>query len=143
MSDYIIINGDQIQITVPPPAVVQPAAAPITLVAKGMHKVMGQMVCVDGDEVPPPLMAPMLYTSPPYVTPGTGKFTITLTPAHKTMKTKSSGKPMLLKGAVITASFDVVSPAMLPTPAGPQPDPMMKKPCTAQFITKNVTVKAT
>ena len=40
------------------------------------------------------------------------------------------------------AQFQVVAPAMQPTPAGPIPDPVLLKPGTAQFITTNVSVRA-
>jgi Contractile injection system spike tip protein len=56
--------------------------------------------------------------------------------------TTPNGKPLLLKGQTFQAIFQVQSPAMMPTPAGPQPDPLMVKMGTAQFITTNSTVTA-
>src|SRR6266851_2070442 len=73
--------------------------------------------------------------------PGTGTIQIVLMPTNLTMTTQN-GKPMLLKGATFQAIFNVTSPAMQPTPVGPIPDPVMVKPCTAQFITTNTTVQA-
>jgi hypothetical protein len=31
---------------------------------------------------------------------------------------------------------------MMPTPGGPQPDPLMSKPCTCMFITTNINTQA-
>jgi Contractile injection system spike tip protein len=97
--------------------------------------------CLQGDELPAAIAGPLLYTAPPFVTPGTGSITIILMPTNLTIQT-SNQKPMLLKGATFQAVFNVQSPAMMPTPAGPQPDPIMVKPGTAQFITSNRIVTA-
>jgi hypothetical protein len=48
----------------------------------------------------------------------------------------------LIKGTPFVAEFTVMAPAMQPTPAGPVPDPVAKKPGMAEFITTNVLVKA-
>jgi hypothetical protein len=100
-----------------------------------------QPACLQGDELPVAISGPLVYTAPPYVTPGTGTLTIVLSPTNLTVET-SNGKPLLIKGGPFQAMFNVQSPAMMPTPAGPQPDPLMVKPGTAQFITTNVVVQA-
>jgi hypothetical protein len=83
----------------------------------------------------------MPYTSPPFVTPGVGMVSVTLLPLNKTMLTKN-GKAILIKGTPFPAEFTVSAPAMQPTPVGPVPDPVAKKPGIAEFITTNLTVKA-
>ena len=66
---------------------------------------------------------------------------IVLLPTNLTTMTQN-GKPVLLKGATFQAIFTVQSPAMMPTPAGRHPDPVVVKPRSAQFITTNATIKA-
>jgi hypothetical protein len=103
--------------------------------------IAGSAACLQGDELPASIQGPLTYTSPPYVTPGTGSIQIILAPSNLTATTPN-GKAMLLKGQTFQAIFQVQSPAMMPTPAGPQPDPLMVKMGTAQFITTNATVTA-
>ena len=131
-----------IRVTLPPPTIVPQLMAPVPLVGTS-QKVMigGKPACLEGDELPAALKAPMQYTSPPFVTPGTGTLEITLLPTNKTVKTEN-GKKILIKGATFTAKFKVQTPAQQPTPAGPVPDPVAVKPGTAQFITTNVRTKA-
>jgi hypothetical protein len=141
-ADYVIATGDMIQITIPPPAIVPQIMAPVPLMGSSTNvKVNNMAACLQGDELPVAIASPLMYTAPPYVTPGTGTLKIILMPNNLTMQT-SNQKPMLIKGATFQAIFNVQSPAMMPTPAGPQPDPLMVKPGTAQFITTNVVVKA-
>jgi hypothetical protein len=142
VGDFIIKTGDMIQITITPPAVVPQLVAPIPLVGTGTTvQVGGVPICLQGDELPPALQAPMPYMSPPFVTPGMGTLSIILAPNNLSMKTVQ-GKAILLKGATFQASFAVQSPAMQPTPGGPVPDPVMTKPGTCQFITTNINVQA-
>jgi hypothetical protein len=98
-------------------------------------------VCLEGDELPPMLKASLPYTAPPFVTPGTGTVSVTLTPMNKTLLSKNQ-KAILIKGTPFMAEFTVMAPAMQPTPVGPVPDPVAKKPGMAEFITTNVTAKA-
>jgi len=142
MGDFIVKTGDQIQITVPPPAVVPQLIAPIPLNGSSTDVLIeGVAACLQGDELPPSIQGPLMYTAPPYVTPGTGTIQIILSPSNLTAVTPN-GKPILLKGQTFQAIFNVQSPAMMPTPGGPQPDPLMVKSGTAQFITTNATVTA-
>jgi len=97
--------------------------------------------CLQGDELPPAIQGPLMYMSPPFVAPGTGTIKIVLLPTNLTTMTQN-GEPLLLKGATFHAIFTVQSPAMMPTPPGPQPDTMAVKPCTAKLITTNATIKA-
>ena len=139
-SDFIIKTGDMIQIRIPPPVLVPAIQAPVPLTGTSTDvQVNNQFVCLQGDELPSVLRGPLPYTAPPFVTPGTGTLTLTLAPSNLTIQT-SNGKKILIKGQVFTATFNVQSPAMQPTPGGPVPDPLMVKPGTAQFITTNATV---
>jgi hypothetical protein len=140
--DFIIVTGDMIQVTIPPPAIVPQLMAPVPLVGTSPKvSVGGKPICLEGDELPAALKAPMPYTAPPFVIPGTGTLEITLLPNNKTMQTEN-GKKILIKGATFTVKFNVQTPAQQPTPAGPVPDPVAVKPGTAQFITTNMQVMA-
>lgn len=142
MPDIIIKTGDMIQITIPPPAIVPQLLAPIPMVGTGATLLIGGMpACLMGDELPPPLRGPLVYTAPPFVTPGMGRLQLILTPANMTAQTLN-GKPILIKGASFQAIFQVVAPAMQPTPGGPVPDPLVVKPGTAIFIPSLMTVMA-
>lgn len=141
-ADYIIRTGDMLQVTITPPAIVPQLVAPVPLVGSSSNLMVGGApACLQGDELPQVLQAPMPYTAPPFVIPGTGTLQLTLTPTNTTMQT-SNGKKILIKGQQFIAKFTVQSPAQQPTPAGPVPDPVAVKPGTAQFITTNVMTKA-
>jgi Contractile injection system spike tip protein len=142
VDDFIIKTGDMLQVTVPPPALVPQLMAPVPLVGSSTSvMISGQPICLQGDELPAALKGPLMYTAPPFVTPGTGSLQIILLPSNLTLQS-TNGSPILLKGTTFQAMFQVQSPAMQPTPAGPIPDPVMVKPCTAQFITTNISVMA-
>jgi Contractile injection system spike tip protein len=142
VGDFIIKTGDQIKITIPPPAIVPMLQAPVPLVGTGsMVMESNQPICLQGDELPPTLKAPMPYTAPPFVTPGMGSLQIILMPNNLTTMTQN-GKPIIIKGATFQAIFNVQSPAMQPTPAGPVPDPLLVKPGTAMFITTTTMTMA-
>ena len=53
-----------------------------------------------------------------------------------------NGSQLLIKGGTFTVQFQVMAPAMQPTPGGPVPDPMMVKPGTAQLLPTTPTIKA-
>jgi hypothetical protein len=142
MDDFIIKTNDMIKITIPPPAIVPMLQAPVPLIGTGTKVLVSNVpICLQGDELPPSLKAPMPYTAPPFVTPGMGTLTIMLLPTNLSKQTQN-GKPIILKGSTFQCSFAVQSPAMQPTPAGPVPDPLMTKPGTCTFITTNINVKA-
>jgi hypothetical protein len=142
VGDFIIKTGDQIKITIPPPAIVPMIQAPVPMVGTGATVLeSNKPICLQGDELPPPLRAPMPYTAPPFVTPGMGSLTLILTPANLT-KLTMNGKPIIIKGAAFQAIFNVSAPAMQPTPGGPVPDPVLVKPGTAMFITTTVMTMA-
>jgi hypothetical protein len=142
MADTVIRTGDMIQITIPAPTIVPAIVAPVPLTGSSTNvTVVGTLVCLEGDELPPVLRVPLPYTSPPYVTPGMGTLSLTLMP-NNTTKTTTNGKPLLLLGGTFKATFTVSAPAMQPTPGGPVPDPLTSKPGTAKFISTNQIVKA-
>ncbi|WNV87968.1 hypothetical protein [Umezawaea sp. Da 62-37] len=142
VNDTAVRTGDFLRVTIPPPALVPLLQAPGVLRGSGLRiGVLGKPVCLEGDELPDAFRAVMPYTAPPFVTPGTGRLQITLLPTNKSLRTRSGGRSILLRGTVFTALFQVVSPAMQPTPVGPIPDPVLVKPGTAQFVTDNATVR--
>ena len=143
MSDLIVKTGDMLQVTVPPPAIVPLLMAPVPLIGTGLTVLVNnQPVCLQGDELPLVLRAPLPYTAPPFVTPGMGTLTVSLMPNNLTLRSSFCGKPALLKGATFMATFSVTVPAMQPTPVGPVPDPVVVKPCQAQFITTTINARA-
>jgi len=82
--------------------------------------------------------------TPQYSIPGVGILSIqSLGGNQKATKTKSGGKPVLLKGATFTAKFQVAVPAQQPTAAGPIPDATPQYSGTGTFMTTNLKVKAT
>jgi hypothetical protein len=143
MADFVIKTGDLIQVTIDPPAIVPPLMPPIPLVGSSTTmSVMGVPACLKGDELPVEVSTPLPYTAPPFVTPGMGTLKIILLPDNLTVRTKNQAE-IILKGATFPVMFEVSTPAMMPTPAGPVPDPVAVKPGTAQFITTDVRAKAT
>lgn len=144
MPDFVIRTGDMIQITIPPPAVVPMIEAPVPLIGTGETViVVGTPICLEGDELPPELRAPMPYTAPPFAIPGTGTLEVILVPGvNTTVVSIVEGRPALIKGTPFEAIFTVQVPAHAPAPGAP-PDPVMVKPGTAEFITTNLVVKAT
>lgn len=143
MADIVIRTGDMVQITIPEPAIVPQIEAPVPLTGSSTDvTVVGTPVCLQGDELPPEVRGPLVYTAPPFTIPGTGTLTLTLLPPNLTRQTTNGGKPLLLKGGTFQAMFTVDSPATQPTPGGPVPDPVVEKPGTAQFISTNEIVKA-
>lgn len=139
MSDKtLIVHGDMLQVTINPPTVVPLLVAPVPLVATGFTTVADMAVCIEGDEIPPSLRAPVQYLSPPYVVPGMGKLSVTLEDANKTAVAADNDKKILMKGATFQAKFEVQVPAQQPTPTGPVPDPTPSYSGTAQFVTANM-----
>src|SRR2546422_948830 len=102
-SDFIIKTGDMIQIKIPQPTIVPAIQAPVPLKGSSTDtQVNNQFVCLQGDELPSILQGALPYTSPPFVTPGTGTLTLTLLPANLTVQSQN-GKKILIKGQMFTA----------------------------------------
>lgn len=144
MGDLIVRTGDMLKVTITPPAVVPMLEAPIPMVGTGETVLAaGPPICLEGDQIPPTVRVPMPYTSPPFVTPGVGTLQLVIVPpVNLTVQTTSEGKSILLKGTVFNAIFQVETPAMQPTPAGPVPDPLLVKPGIAEYIVTNTSVLA-
>lgn len=133
-SSDIVVDGDKIQVTLNPPVVVPQLAAPVALVATGFTTVGDKAVCVEGDELPPSLRAPLQYTSPPFVTPGMGRLSVTLGSANRSAVAADDGKVMLLVGQTFQVRFEVQVPAQQPSPGGPVPDATPSYAGTAKFL---------
>ncbi len=141
-SSDIVVDGDKIQVTLNPPVVVPQLAAPVALVATGFTTVGDKAVCVAGDELPPSLRAPLQYMSPPFVTPGMGRLSVTLQDANKSAVAADDGKVMLLVGQTFQVRFEVQVPAQQPSPGGPVPDATPSYSGTAKFISTHGVASA-
>jgi hypothetical protein len=142
MADFILITGDM--------AMFQPSfgaatvvVAPGTLSGTGRAMIGGPPACVKGDEAL--VMVPgCMYQTPQYSIPGVGMLSISsLASDQVAQRTKSGGKPMLLKGSNFDAKFQVMVPAMQPTPSGPVPDATPSYSGQGSFVTTNVRAKGT
>lgn len=143
MGDFVVRTGDLLEVMLPGPAVVPAIEAPLPLTGSSTNVTVGGLpVCLEGDEQPPELQVPLVYTQPPFVDPGTGTLKLSLLPDNLTRQTTDGGKPILVRGGPFPAMFTVETPATQPTPAGPIPDPEVEKPGTARFVTTNVSVTA-
>jgi len=142
MSDFVLIDGDQVMFLPafsPAIVVVQPGK----LAGSGPATINGKAICVDGDESKVSVPG-CTYMTPSHPIPGTGTLKIAaLAGNQKATKTKTGGKPVLLKGAMFTAKFEVQSPAQQPTPTGPVPDGSPQYSGQGQFVTTNTKVSAT
>ncbi len=142
MSDVVLVDGDQVlfmPLFGPAVVVVQPGR----LAGSGPATVRGKPVCVDGDEsrVSVPGCS---YLTPSHPVPGTGTLKIlALAGNQRATHSRSGGKPLLLKGAMFTASFEVQAPAQMPTPTGPVPDPAPQYVGQGQFLPQNLGYRAT
>ncbi len=142
MSDFIIQTGDTVQF--------QPNfGAAIVTVAPGVMTGTGarclvtkKPICVFGDEKA--VMVPGCpYMAGPYSVPGVGMLKIlALAPNQQAMRTKSTGKPVILKGQMFDAVFQVMAPAMMP-PTASTPDPVPMYMGKGMFITTNIRVRGT
>ena len=126
MGDPILVTGDL--------AMFDAAFGPATVVVRpgdmkgsGKTKVMGKIVCVDGDEKKV-MVSGCTYTTATHTTPGSGSLFIQqLVPPQKSMKTKSGKKPVLIATGKFIAKFTVMVPAQMPAPPGPPiPDTMLQ-----------------
>ncbi len=142
MPDFILITGDQAMfIPIFGKAIV--VVRPGTLTGTGKATVNKKIICIDGDEKKV-IVPGCPYTSPPFVTPGTGTLSIqSLAPNQKARRVKSRGKAVLLKGTTFTAKFQVMVPAMQPSIPVPIPDPVPLYTGTGTFMTTNFRAKAT
>lgn len=137
MSDFVLMDGDQAMfMPVFGSAVV--VVRPGRLAGSGPGTINGKAMCVDGDESKVTVPG-CVYVSGPYTVPGVGTLSIKqLAGNQKATKTKTGGKPVLLKGATFTAQFQVTSPAQLITPTGPVADGVAQYSGMGSFLTANM-----
>jgi hypothetical protein len=138
MADLILVDGDKAFFLPnfgPAVVVVQPGA----LQASGAATLSKKKVCLDGDEAN--ISVPgCVYVTPQYSIPGTGTLKIAALAAdQKAKKTRSQGKPVLLKGGNFTAKFEVQTPAQQPPPGptSPIPDTTPQYSGSGMFVTTN------
>ncbi|MCA8991594.1 MAG: hypothetical protein KDA88_06425 [Planctomycetaceae bacterium] len=143
MPDFILLDGDQVTFLPnfgPAVVVVQPGK----LSGSGPLTFRGKKVCVDGDEKKVSVPGCM-YMTPQYSIPGTGTLKIAgLAGDQKTTKTKTGNKPILLKGQMFTAKFEVQSPAQQPPPGPgtPIPDATPQYSGQGMFVTTNMKLRS-
>ena len=143
MPDFILVTGDMVQFNPAfTPAIV--TVQPGVLAGTGMGTIGGKPICVQGDE------AKVIVPGCPYITashpiPGVGILSIAALGGDQiAVQTQCSKKPVLLKGSMFTAKFQVATPAQQPAPPGPPiPDASPTYSGTGMFITTNMTVKGT
>ena len=142
MSDFILLTGDTANfLPAFGPAIVTVMPAPI-IGTGARSKATGKIFCVSGDEKSVMALG-CPYISGAYSTPGVGSLKImALAPNQVAVRTKSAGKPVLLKGQMFDAIFEVMSPALDPILA--TPDPMIQYPGgKGMFVSTNMRVKGT
>jgi len=122
MPDFILIDGDKANF-LPNVGNAVVVVQPGTLSGSGPATINGKKICVDGDEKNVSVPGCM-YVAPPYTIPGSGTLKISaLGGDQKAKKTKTGGKPILLKGSTFTSEFEVQSPAQQPPPGPGSPIP--------------------
>lgn len=141
--DTIILDGDKVlfdPIYGPATVVVKPG----TIKASGKTTVQSKKVAVKGDEAKV-IISGCAYMSAAFPVPGTGNLKIaSLGPDQLTKKTKSGNKPVVLKGSVFIAKFEVQSPAkFIPPASAPISDPAPFYMGTGKLIPSKHKVKAT
>ena len=142
MSDFVLIDGDQ-ALFLPAFGAAIVVVQPGKLAGSGPATINGKAICVDGDESKVSVPG-CSYMTPSHPIPGVGTLKIAaLAGNQKATQTKTGGKPVLLKGAMFTAKFEVQSPAQQPTPSGPVPDGAPQYSGQGQFVTTNTKVNAT
>jgi len=123
MSDEVIHTGCSLRLTCVPPLVVPALLAPIPMVGSCVAAtVSGHPFCVEGDELPMALRAPLAYSALPFLIPGRGRLVLMLRSEHWARSSSVNGRRYLRRGPRFHARFEVLTPAMQPTAAGPVPD---------------------
>ncbi|MEM8641104.1 MAG: hypothetical protein AAGG51_20165 [Cyanobacteria bacterium P01_G01_bin.54] len=135
MSNFILLDGDTVNF-LPNfgPAMVQVQSGTLQGTGKGM--VMGQAICIEGDETAVAVPG-CPYTAGAYSVPGSGTLKIAALAADQiATKTHSLGPAVLLQGSQFTAQFEVQTPAQQPPPAA-TPDPNLVYQGQGSFTTTN------
>jgi hypothetical protein len=142
MPDFILLSGDTANF-LPSFGPAMVTVMPGMIMGTGARsKATGKIFCVAGDEKSVMVLG-CPYISGAYSAPGTGILKIlALAPNQVALRTKSAGKPVLLKGQMFDAIFEVMAPAL--NPAIGAPDPMIQYPGgKGMFVSTNVRVKGT
>lgn len=138
MSDYILIDGDTVNFNTAfglATVVVQPG----TLSGSGKSSLNGKAICIEGDEANVSV-AGCSYVTSTHSIAGSGTLKIdALSSDQVATKTQSAGQPVLLKGSLFTAKFEVQTPAQQPPPGAgsPTPDATLSYPGNGTFTTNN------
>lgn len=141
MADFILIDGDQ-AIFMPSFGAAIVAVQPGTLTATGAATFNGTKVCIQGDETSVQVPG-CTYISGPHTVPGSGTLLIeSLASDHVASLTHSSNTPVMLKGSLFKAKFQVASPATIPVATTPDPVPVYSG-GQGQFVTQNAKFKGT
>ncbi|HAE59526.1 MAG TPA: hypothetical protein DCG54_08470 [Anaerolineae bacterium] len=139
MPDFILIEGDKANF-MPNFGAAVVAVQPGDLKGSGPATLTGKKLCVDGDEKKVSVPG-CTYFTPQYSIPGVGTLKIAALAAdQKAKKTKTGDNPVLLKGGMFTAEFEVQSPAQQPPPGpgSPIPDSTPKYTGQGMFMTTNM-----
>ncbi|QTA89075.1 hypothetical protein [Desulfonema magnum] len=142
MSDFIIQTGDQV-IFLPNFGAAVVTVMPGVITGTGARcLVTKKLVCVVGDEKM--VMVPGCpYVAGPYSISGVGMLKImALAPNQQAIRTKSAGKPVILKGQMFDAVFQVMTPAQMPPPVSTT-DPVPMHMGKGMFSNGNKRVKGT
>jgi Contractile injection system spike tip protein len=142
MLDSILLEGDK-AVFLPNFGAAVVVVRPGDLTGSGPATIKGKMICVDGDEKQVQVSG-CTYMTPQYSIPGVGTLEIAaLADNQKATKTKTGGKPVLLKGSNFTAKFSVQTPAQQPPPGpgSPIPDATSQYSGNGMFVTTNVLIK--
>lgn len=137
MSNYIIIDGDQLKFEPQFGSnTVTPTATPV-IHGSGEATIEDKKICIQGDEKNVSIKAS--YISSDYPNPGTGTITITSLADDQQAQFATAETPLILVGSQFTASFTPETPAT--SDKGPDP---VKTPSTGSgsFINSQSFVTA-
>lgn len=142
MPDFILQMGDIVQF-LPNFGMAIVTVIPGIMTGTGARcLVTKRPICVAGDEKMV-LIPGCAYVAGPYSVPGVGMLKIlALAPNQQAVRTKSAGKPVLLRGQMFDASFQVMTPATLPFPVS-APDSVPIYVGKGMFITSNMRSRGT
>ncbi|MBT9314476.1 hypothetical protein [Leptothoe spongobia] len=140
MADFILIDGDTVKFN-PAFALATVSVQDGSMTGGGKSTLNGSAICIEGDETNVSVPG-CSYTMGSFTTPGTGTLKIDgLGADQTTTKTKSGGKPILLKGSLFTAKLEVQQPAVDPSTGASDPNPQY--PGNGTFETTNDKWKGT
>ena len=109
MSKYIVINGDKVTFQSTFGAATAGPIPPITIMGSGHAKILGEKVCIDGDEKRVTLSC--TYKTDVYKTPGTCSLSIEDLASDQTADHTFNGEKVITVGNEFTAKLDVIVPA--------------------------------